>query len=56
MYQIKVKDSEINEVLDQCIEVEQSGNSKFPGMTYEQGVQEAIRWIIGEESNNPLTD
>jgi hypothetical protein len=29
--------------------------SKWPGMTYEQGVAEALRWALGE-AKNPLAD
>jgi hypothetical protein len=29
--------------------------SKWPGMTYEQGVAEALRWVLGM-SGNPLRD
>lgn len=29
--------------------------SKWPGMSYEQGVAEALRWVLGE-SKNPLAD
>lgn len=56
MYQIKVKDSAINNLLGQCCESAQTGNSKFPGMSYEQGIDAAIRWIIGDEKMNPFED
>lgn len=55
MYSIKVKDSEIDAVIGACIEADMNG-SNFPGMTYEQGVQEALHWIIGVVPNNPLSD
>lgn len=55
MYQIKVKDSEIDDVIGQCCDAEQTG-SKWPGMSYEQGVDAAIRWIIGDEKANPMED
>lgn len=29
--------------------------SKWPGMTYEQGVAEGLRWALGE-AKNPLAD
>lgn len=43
---------EINEVLHQA---EGDGASKWPGMTYEQGVAAAIRWIQGD-GENPMSD
>lgn len=30
--------------------------SKFPGMTYEEGVSAALDWVIGLEDMNPLAD
>lgn len=56
MYQIKVTDREIDDVIDQCIESEGTGQSKFSGMTYEQGVRAAIDWILGDEEMGPLED
>ncbi len=47
-----IKESEIFEVIDQCIECENTG-SNFPSMTYEQGVQAALDWIMGR-SGNPM--
>ena len=47
-------EKEIDAVLDECAEY--SGSSKFPGMTYEEGVEAAIRWMLGEESVSPMVD
>jgi hypothetical protein len=41
-------DDEVNEILNWCAEAEDSGDSKYPGMTYEQGVDAAVRWMKGE--------
>ena len=48
-------EDDINDVLNQCVEAEESGDSKYPGMSYEQGVQAAIRWMQGDGSN-PMED
>ena len=48
--------NQIDEVLNQCSEAADSGRSKFPGMSYEQGVEAAIRWMQGDEKNDPLSD
>lgn len=40
-------EEEIDQVLEACVETEASGESKYPGMTYEQGVDAAIRWMQG---------
>jgi len=54
-YNIEVSDTQIDDVLNQCAQSENTGSSKFPGMTYEQGVKYAIKWMIGDEPN-PLDE
>ena len=41
-------DQEIWDLLNQCAEVEETGSSNYPGMSYEQGIKVAIEWIIGD--------
>ena len=48
-------EDEINEVMNQCIEAESDGRSRWPGMSYEQGVLAAIRWLK-EGDCHPLED
>ena len=31
-------ENEINQLLNECVEAEEMGTTKFPGMTYEQGM------------------
>lgn len=50
-----VTEQEINEVLDACVEQEEIGESRWPGMTYEQGVKAAIEWLQGY-GENPMED
>lgn len=45
---------EIDEILNQCMEAFDAG-SRWPGATYEQGVEAAIRWMQGE-GDNPMED
>jgi hypothetical protein len=47
--------NEVDDVLNQCCEAADSGESKFPGMSYEQGIEAAIRWMQGDGSN-PMDD
>lgn len=54
LYTIEQPDNEISSILDNCADAEESGISSFPGMTYEQGILEAIRWLIGESTTHPL--
>ena len=49
-------ETEINAALSK---VDEFGASKFPGMTYEQGVAEALKWVIGfipDDEFAPLGD
>jgi hypothetical protein len=48
-------EEQINALLNQCADAEDSGQSKYPGMSYEQGISAAIRWMQGDEPH-PLDD
>lgn len=52
---MKPEEKEIDAVLNECAESEEQGESKYPGMTYEQGVKAAIEWLQGY-GDNPLVD
>lgn len=40
---------EINELLNRCVKAEETGESEYPGMSYEQGIKAAIEWLEGGE-------
>ena len=46
---------EIDNVLNQCSELIDEGGSKYPGKSYEEGVQDALLWLRGD-GLNPLCD
>lgn len=48
---MKPSEKEINDVLNKCAESEETGESRWPGMTFEQGVKAAIEWMQGEGEN-----
>lgn len=55
MHQIARSTKDINHCLkaaNACIEQ----GSKVPGMSYEEGVADAIRWIVGDTDANPMDD
>jgi len=54
MYDIERDDDEINELLDTCSA--HANESKFPGMTYEEGIRAAIEWVTGESDEKPMAD
>lgn len=47
---------EINDVIADASDAEINGESKFPGMTYEEGVLATIRWMTGESDESPMED
>ena len=47
--------SEIDDVIQQCTDSEEAGVSKYPAMTFEQGVKYAIDWMQNA-GPHPLDD
>lgn len=54
-YQVVRSDDEIAEQLNRALDG-QDGGSKFPGMSFENGVQETIDWLTGQSDDPPLPD
>lgn len=42
----------IDDLLDKCAEMFDEGGSKFPGMTYEQGLSAMYSWLVGEADDD----
>ena len=36
------------EIIERALARVDAHKSKFPGMTYEQGVDEALQWVLGD--------
>lgn len=53
MYTITVTDEEINDLLNKCSDAEENG-SDLPGMTYEEGIKNALMWATGQIADNPF--
>jgi len=51
---VAVSDNDVENLLDECIEQDIIGGSRFAQMTYEQGVDAALRWVIGLADEHPL--
>ena len=47
---------EIDEQLNLAMEQSEQGKSKFPGMSYEEGVSEALQWVTGRQEQRPMVD
>lgn len=55
-YLIKRKADDIDNVLNMAVAWEDHGGSAVRGMTYEQGVIAAIRWITGDSEDSPIEE
>lgn len=53
--EIRVTEEQLDAVVGVCIEAEENGTTKWPGMTYEQGVKAALEWVQGY-GEHPLED
>lgn len=47
-------DNEIQEELDKAVEHTSRGQAQWPGMSYEQGVQNALEWVLGDIDDKPM--
>lgn len=47
--------SEIENLIADANEQMDEG-SKYPGMTYEQGIEAACMWILGQQKDHPMKD
>lgn len=47
---------EIDDVLSDVLVQIGEGGSRFPGMTYEEGVQAALQWVIGDTEEHPYPE
>jgi len=49
-------DEEINEVLNEISQIKDDVGTKFPSMSYEEGVEAALLWMKGETEENPMEE
>lgn len=45
---------EIDDQLNEAVELVDEGRSAVPGMSYEQGVEAALRWVTGDSDDLPI--
>lgn len=55
-YKVKRTEGQIDEVLNICVDREASGEPSLWHMTYEQGVEAGIKWLIGQTDDNPVVE
>lgn len=53
---IKRTKAEIDELMSSVMSQVDEGGSRFPGMTYEQGIGYAIMWLTGDTDDHPYED
>jgi len=54
MYEMVRTDEEIDDLIIECMRKANDGRSKYPGMTYEQGIRAAIEWLVDHAEQHPL--
>lgn len=54
--ELKRTEDEVWEQVNQAEEQTLQGGTKWSGMTYEQGVANAIRWMTGDDDTPPMED
>ncbi len=47
---------EVDALLNDLAEAVDFGAPKWPGMSYEQGVEAGIRWLLGERDEHPYKE
>lgn len=52
--EIKRNEDQVNDLLNRCAESEETGNSEYPGMSYEQGIKAGIEWLTGQTDDYPF--
>lgn len=52
---MKVSELEINEAIYKASDVANEGGSRYPGMSYEEGIRDALTWVVSGE-DNPMED
>ena len=55
-YTVTKTPDEIDEVLNECVAAEANGRSRYPGMSYEEGVRVGIEWALGLADQPPFDD
>jgi hypothetical protein len=53
---IKHSEAEIDELMNMAADAINNGRSRWPGMSYEQGIEDGLQWLFGEINEHPLKD
>jgi len=47
---------EIEEEIAQAVDIINEEGTKYPGMSYEEGVRNALDWVLGVVEEAPISD
>lgn len=53
-YQIKRTEKEIADLIANTIDIESENLTKWPGMTFEQGILQTLAWLFGDSDESPM--
>lgn len=53
---VKKSREEIDRQIDLAMTSINEGGSKYPGMSYEEGVRNGIEWVLGEVEEAPMEE
>lgn len=56
MYEITRPEDAIDDLLNNVMDKIDEGGSKFPGLTFEEGVRDSILWLTGQSQDHPYED
>lgn len=52
---VRRTDAEIDDQMNLALESQDNG-TRWPGMSYEDGVDAALRWVTGQSEDKPMED
>jgi len=53
---IDINSKEVGDVLDEASDLRNEGETKYAGLSYEDGVVSAIEWLRGFTDSNPMEE
>ena len=53
---IKRDEKEVDDLLNEVANAVDFGKAKWPGKSYEQGVEAGIRWLLGYQEGHPYKE
>jgi hypothetical protein len=56
MYTVERTDDEIDSLRNAVSEQIEKGRTRYHGLTYEQGIEDSIRWLLGETDEHPYPE